>query len=170
MDYAAFKLKYAGSKQDYDNKHGYQCVDLAKLWAKEGWILKPSSVGHNGYAKEVFKHSDSMLSSKVVLRIPYKNNIVPPQGAIIIFDSAAKNKVGHIAVVDHADSKNVTVLEQNGGTGNGDGKGSNAIRLKSYVYGANGSGVGAVLGWLIPIQKPANGSEKYTAPSKRYFV
>ena len=31
--------------------------------------------------------------------------------------------------------KNVTVLEQNGSTGNGEGKGSDAIRCKTHGYG-----------------------------------
>ncbi len=159
MDYAAFKQKYAGKKYDYDGVHGYQCVDLVKLWAKEGWKLTPESVGHStGYAKNVFIFTDSMLKDNVVTRIANKPRLVPPQGAIIVFDSANSNGSGHIAIVESATLKEVVVLEQNGGSGNGSGTGTNAIRVKKYGYGSNGSVVGAVLGWLVPKKGAANGA------------
>lgn len=165
MEYAKFKSKYIGTKQDYDGKYGYQCVDLVKLWANEGWKIKPSAVGHTGYAKEVFLYSDSMLSSKVVQRIANQPKLVPPQGAIIVFNSTPKNKIGHIAVVDVADLKSVTVLEQNGSTGNGTGKGNDAIRTKTYGYEN-------VLGWLIPNAPISSGGVKDSGSqsSKTYYV
>jgi hypothetical protein len=164
MDYAAFRNKYLGTKNDYDGKFGYQCVDLVKLWAREGWKLQPKAVGHSkGYAKFVFQYNDSMLTSEQAVRIANQPKLVPPQGAIIVFDSAKKNAAGHIAIVDKANLNEITVLEQNGGSGNGDGQGTNAIRLKTYSYGSNGSGVGAVLGWLVPKKgAPNGGSGKIT--------
>lgn len=165
MDYAKFKSTYIGKKFDYDGKYGYQCVDLAKLWSKEGWNLKPGAVGHTGSAKDVFIYSDSMLSSKEVQRIKNQPKLAPPQGAIIVFNSTSKNKYGHIAVVDKSDLKNVIVLEQNGSTGNGSGEGNDAIRLKTYDYSN-------VLGWLIPNppRSPNGVTNSGTSNSKTYLV
>lgn len=152
MNYHTFKSQYLGTRHDYDGVYGFQCVDLAKLWAEKGWGQKPKKVGYSGGAKEVMKHSDSMLTSEQAIRIPNTPSGVPPTGAIIVFNSAPKNVYGHIAVVDSADTKQVTVLEQNA-NGRGDGLGTGAIRLKSYSYAGNGKGVGKVLGWLIPIKR-----------------
>ncbi len=168
MKYGNFRDKYKGQKFDYDGAFGYQCVDLVKLWARDGWGLKPHSVGEpGGYAKNVISIPTSMLRSDAVYRIVYRCPIVPPQGAIIVFDAARKNPAGHIAIVDRSDNYKVTVLEQNGGNASGDGQGANAIRLKTYGYGPNSSGVGAVLGWLIPRKGPVDGSSGGRIPDGR---
>jgi hypothetical protein len=164
MNYYSFKSQYLGKRYDYDKVYGYQCVDLAKLWAFAGWGLKPHAVGHGGHAKNVFNHADSMLSSKVARRIPNTPTGIPPTGAIIVFDSAPKNIYGHIAVVEKADTNRVTVLEQNA-NGKGDGRGTGAIRVHTYKYTANGAGVGKVLGWLIPVR----GDASATAPNTSHL-
>ena len=154
MNYATFKSTYVGTKIDYDKAYGFQCVDLVRIWAKEGWGLTSGAVG--GSAKFAFT-KNSMLKLADVLRTANADNLVPLQGSIIVFDSAEKNKYGHIAIVDSANVNEVSVLEQNGGSGTGDGKDANAIRLKTYKYSANSKGVGKVLGWLTPKSGSAAG-------------
>jgi len=53
---------------------------------------------------------------------------------VIFFDITQSNPYGHVAIVDNADSTGVIVIEQNAGNGNGDGKGSNAIKRTSLSW------------------------------------
>lgn len=56
---------------------------------------------------------------------------------------------GHVAVVDYIDNSGVMrVVEQNGATGNGDGKGGNAIRLRGY------KGKDAIAGFILQAKIP----------------
>lgn len=155
MDYFNFKNNLLGKRIDIDGVFRFQCVDTAKATVKDVWGFPFRPVGYSGGAKDIMK-SNSLVSDEFVNRIPNSPNGVPPKGAIIVFDSTFRNPSGHVGTVDSADKDFVWVLEQNGGSGNGDGLGANAIRLTKYGYTTfqqirlGKFGVGSCLGWLVP--------------------
>ena len=65
----------------------------------------------------------------------------------MFFKATPKNKWGHVTVAwTGSNADYVTIVEQNAGSGNGDGQGSNAIKITktSYVNGSRGD----VAGWF----------------------
>jgi hypothetical protein len=155
MTYFDFKNNLLGKRIDIDGVFRFQCVDTAKATVKDLWGLPFRSVGYSGGAKDIMK-SNSLASDEFVNRIQNSPNAVPPKGAVIVFDSTFRNPSGHVGTVDSADKDFVWVLEQNGGSGNGDGLGTNAIRVTKYGYTTMQQvklgkfGVGRCLGWLVP--------------------
>lgn len=133
---------------------GYQCVAQAKDYCKKVWNEAIPAFGGSAYAgwlnrATVFKNHQSVSGFATV-----------PIGSIVIFKPHATVQVkkpwdvlwktvkltsaGHVAVVDYTDNSWVIrVVEQNGATGNGDGKGGNAIRLRWY------KGKDAVAGFIL---------------------
>lgn len=116
MTYLEFKNKWLGKSVDIDKAYGAQCADLIKRYLLECYAVPNGDYGDaidywNKPHANVLKHFEKSASR------------TPAQGDIIILDLAAP--YGHIAIADSA----TTMLEQNGGSGNGDGKGANAIRI-----------------------------------------
>ena len=132
MEHLQFKEKRIWKRIDVDNAYWYQCTDLAKDYYKEVyWITLPSFWGcaFNGY----------FADWKWFERIENSINWVPPQWALLFFTVPQKIKwkainYGHVAVVDHADTNTVTVIEQNAWTGNWSWLWSDAIRIHTYNY------------------------------------
>lgn len=127
MTHQEYKSKKLWTRVDYDWSYWYQCVDLTRDYCnKVYWISLPwswwSALNWWKIKRPWFKD---------VLNTP---NGVPPQWAIIFFTlPQLKVNYGHVAVVDNADTKSVTVIEQNA-LGTGNGLGANAIRIHSYNY------------------------------------
>lgn len=86
-----------------------QCVDLALAYAVDVWGVTLSDIpGGNAIAWADGKHIPERFGKWV----ENTATAVPTQGALIVF---ALGETGHIAVVDSADTRTVTVIEQNGG-------------------------------------------------------
>ncbi|HNG97292.1 MAG TPA: CHAP domain-containing protein, partial [Candidatus Absconditabacterales bacterium] len=79
-------------------------------------------------------------------RVTYEKGKVPKLGDIFFLDKTSKNPYGHTGVIyEGSTPETMVVVEQNAGTGNGDGKGGNAITKRSYGYNTSR---GRVLGWF----------------------
>jgi hypothetical protein len=152
MNYNEFYNQVQGKPLNYNNIPAgspCQCVSLSKAYSDWVWGLKTHSIGYSGGAKDILK-PNAIWDDSDVQRIPNTPTGIPPQGAIASFDGASNNQYGHTGVVVSANMFELTIIEQNGGMGKGQGLGSDAPRLKTYKYTANSSGVGKVLGWVIP--------------------
>lgn len=90
---------------------------------------------------------------------------MPNPGAIIFFDATKANPYGHVAVVESATVNTVTVIEQNAGSGNGNGIGGNAITRRTVGYTAS-AGRGKCLGWYEYIGKPTPTPTPTQSPEK----
>lgn len=136
----ALKTKLWG-RIDYDGAYGYQCVDYVRWYAKEiGHTIGTfSGSAYNGWTTmSPFRWTEWQ-------RKIYKTWKIAPRWAIVFFAPTPKNKYGHVAVVMNATLKTITVSEQNAGSWNGNGIGSNAITVRSYPY--SWAVVGNVLWW-----------------------
>lgn len=71
--------------------------------------------------------------------------MVPQAGDVVFFDKSASNPYGHVAIAgNESTSTFIDIIEQNAGSGNGDGKGNNAVARRKLKYDARG----ACLGWF----------------------
>lgn len=132
----------------------YQCVAQAKDYCRQvrnkfippfwgtayTWRLRRAIVfeGHesvSGFA--------TVPVGSIVIFKPYATVQVKKPWALF-WKTVKLTAAGHVAVVDYTDNTGVIrVIEQNGGTWNWDGKGSNAIRLRWY------KGKDAVAGFIL---------------------
>lgn len=124
--------KWIGKRYAESKELWAQCVSLVKLFAQEVWFpIKWFS----GSALRGWETGSPFVGTEWV-RVENSISAVPEQGAIIFFDKTPKNPYGHVAVVDSADSKNIILVEQNAGSGNGNGIGANAITRRTVGYTA----------------------------------
>jgi surface antigen len=120
-----FKNNWSGRRVDYDNVYSYQCVDLILQYLKECYGLR---TGVWGNAIDYwYKPTGALLAQ--FNRVDKSNH--PLVGDIAILNGVGGNPYGHIGIVYSADANNITILEQNGSSGNGSGTGGDAIRLRS---------------------------------------
>ncbi len=122
MSYQSFKNKWLGKSVDFDRAYGAQCVDLIKQYVFEETNIKAGSWGNaidywrapNPQFLSLYARVGSAQAGDIVVLKP--------------IDSARSHANGHIGIYD---SGNVALLEQNGSTGSGNGKGGNAIRIRT---------------------------------------
>jgi hypothetical protein len=142
MNHFDFKNKYIWKSVDVDNAFGSQCVDLAKAYSKEVYNI---ALWKTGNAKDWFINWVGLSQwHQKVKYLPWK---IAPQGAIIFWWNWV---YGHVAIVDSANEKEVTFIEQNGVGDNPatpqnemwNWVGGNAIRLRKSSYNN-------VLWWLV---------------------
>ena len=125
MSYISFRNKYLGKKVDYDGVYGFQCVDLVKQYLAEEYGLKPGAWGDAidywyNTNPAVLKEFDRLSTNQA------------RQGDIVILKGINGNPYGHIGIADGSSGiLTVTILEQNGATGNGSGLGGDAIRTRA---------------------------------------
>ena len=150
MSYTNFKARWIGRRIDYDHVYSYQCVDLILIYVKEEFGL---ASGVWGNAIDYANKPTAVLLTKFD-RI---GGTDCKQGDIVIFRGLSGNPYGHIGICESQDGANVTVLEQNGATGNGSGTGGDAIRLRAITKGR-------IAGILRPKDAPAPPST--TVPAK----
>lgn len=118
---------YLRTAQDIDWSYWYQCVDLARLYSEEVLWIKLGTFW--GTARSGWYNKSKTFGLKIWDRIEYKPWINPPkQWDIIFYDTWIS---GHVAIVDKANKIDITVLEQNWATGNGDWKVYNQINLET---------------------------------------
>lgn len=119
MDLIEFVNKYHGKKVDFDGAYGAQCVDLFRQYCKD--VLRAGHTGVVDGAKDLFlKYADLPSECKYFDRISVENGI-PEIGDVLVWDSTATNKYGHVAICLGYDSTNdlIIVFEQNGFTQDG---------------------------------------------------
>ncbi len=129
------------SNIDMDGAYNAQCVDLVNHYSQYIFgqpYYKNIGTG-NGNEKYANARNDYFIKIK---NVPSDPNIVPQRGDIITWNCLT---YGHVAVVVSADSKNVTVIEQNVDKPY---KGHGLIRKrfkKSYLHAGS-----YAYGWLRP--------------------
>lgn len=120
--------RWLGSVVDADKVHGFQCVDVVRQWLHEAAGLPTGGAFGNAIdywnkpVAAVLAATDKVQTTSV------------KAGDIVVFRGLAGNSYGHIGVATGAQSATaVEVIEQNGSTGNGMGKGNDRIRLRSIT-------------------------------------
>lgn len=107
MTLTQFINTYLGKKVDFDNAHGFQCVDLYRQYCKDVLNI-PQTPGVDG-AKDIFDKPGSLNVTPDSLTADYS------RGDILIWNSSETNKYGHVAIlVDVYNTKWFIVLEQDG--------------------------------------------------------
>ena len=127
--FTAIINKWIGKTADYDKAYGFQCVDFARQYASDaGYPIGTfSGSAYNGWK------TGSPFNSKW-LRVQ-RNNNAPSTWDIVFFVPTPTNPYGHVAIADNGCTTTILkIIEQNAGTGNGDGKGNNAIRKRTTTY------------------------------------
>ena len=103
MTLKRFIVNNLGKKVDFDNKFGFQCVDLYRQYCKDvlGIPQTPAVEG----AKDIWENHGSLKQSKDSFAV----------GDILIYDATPTNKYGHVCIlVSLLDSDTFIVFEQNG--------------------------------------------------------
>lgn len=103
MTLKRFIVNNIGKKVDFDNKFGFQCVDLYRQYCKDvlGIPQTPAVEG----AKDIWEKHGSLKQSKDSFAV----------GDILIYDATPTNKYGHVCIlVSLLDSDTFVVFEQNG--------------------------------------------------------
>lgn len=103
MTLKRFIVNNLGKKVDFDNKFGFQCVDLYRQYCKD--VLEiPQTPAVEG-AKDIWENHGSLKQSKDSFAV----------GDILIYDATPTNKYGHVCIlVSLLDSDTFVVFEQNG--------------------------------------------------------
>ena len=121
MTYTKWVKLYKGTKIDYDNAYGVQCVDLIKHYIKKVLGTTPQSIGN---AYQYWEKRNSKYISN--LFVPVKNNkyTIPKTGDVFVRSSGYNSKgerTGHIGVcTGNGNTEYFFAYEQNaGGTGEG---------------------------------------------------
>ena len=147
MNYKELKEKWIGKKVDFDGVYWNQCVDFARqavkdLYGVNIWTFSGSAI--NGW------NTGSPFDWKWQ-RVENSIKAVPPAGSVVFFDKMYRgqkciNPYGHVAITGEGCTwRRLVILEQNAGSGNGNGKWANAIteRVLDYIRPAR------CLGWYI---------------------
>ena len=103
MTLKRFIVNNLNNKVDFDNKFGFQCVDLYRQYCKDvlGIPQTPAVEG----AKDIWENHGSLKQSKDSFAV----------GDILIYDATPTNKYGHVCIlVSLLDSDTFIVFEQNG--------------------------------------------------------
>lgn len=122
MSTASFTKQWLGKRVDYDGVFAYQCVDLIKQYLRQEHGIKAGAWGN---AKDYWLKTNPALLKKFA-KVKGKGKA----GDIVILKPTATNKYGHIAIAIN----DKQMLEQNGSTGSGSGKGKDAIRIRQIPY------------------------------------
>ena len=141
MDYKAILDSWIGNTCQESPSLWYQCVALSKQFAKDIWNPIKWFSGSALKGWQTWSPFDDKWE-----RVTYEKWKVPKLGDIFFLDKTSKNPYGHTWVVyEWSTPETMVVVEQNAGTGNGDGKGGNAITKRSYGYNTSR---GRVLWWF----------------------
>lgn len=125
-DMTAFRNQWIGRRIDYDHVYAYQCVDLILQYVKENYGI---ASGVWGNAIDYWKRPSPVLLTKFNL----VSSTDCQHGDIVVLNGLSGNPYGHIGICVSQDSGTVTILEQNGATGNGSGVGGDAIRTRAVA-------------------------------------
>ena len=133
---------WIGKIVDYDKAYGYQCVDLARQHAKDMW----NPIGTFwGSALTGWLTGKPFIGTKWE-RVVNTVTAVPKEWDIVFLNKTPSNPYGHVAVAgEGCTGSKLVLIEQNAGTGNGDGKNGNKVTLREIKY--NDPKRGICLGW-----------------------
>lgn len=143
MTHEEYKRKMLGSRVRENIALWFQCVAQCKDYCKQVWWYTCGAFygsAHNWW----LNRSKTFAGKKSVAWFS-----VVPVWSVVIFKPYATlqiskpwsgerkpwklGKYGHVAVIDYIDDSWVMrTIEQNGATGDGDGKGGDEIRLRGY--------------------------------------
>lgn len=129
MDFDSFKNLWLGRRIDYDHVFQFQCVDLILQGLHDmhgiGGGVSGNAIDY--WVKTGINGFNEVLLSKFT-KIPSPE---ADKGDIVILNGLPGNPFGHIGwATGNVNATDVEILEQNGQTGNGDGVGGNAIRVR----------------------------------------
>lgn len=125
MTYQQFKAKWIGRRVDFDGVYGYQCIDLIKQYLLD---VKGIKAGAWGNAIDYWYNTNPA----VLKEFNRLSTNQARQGDIVILKGINGNPYGHIGIADGSSGiLTVTILEQNGSSGNGSGLGGDAIRTRA---------------------------------------
>lgn len=126
MTYPEFESAWLGKRVDTDGYPVgaiYQCVDLIKEYLNQVFSIPYGAFGN---AIDYWANTVPAIAAKFD-----RVTGTPKQGDIVVINGTASNPYGHIGVATGAVTSTTTeILEQNGGTGSGNGTGTNAIRKR----------------------------------------
>jgi surface antigen len=127
MNYAQFKSKWLGKRVNIDGVYGYQCADLVKQYLLECYGIPDGAYGN---AIDYWYNT----AAPILAKFDRLSTTAARQGDLVVFKGINGNPYGHIGVADSSSAAtSVTVLEQNGSTGDGSGTGGNAIRTRAIT-------------------------------------
>lgn len=126
-----------GQSLDFDGQFGAQCFDFFNFYYQTVTGRNPYSDGAGVPNAYQIYDIDFPGWTRVANDMNDPNQL-PPQGSVIVYDGGLPGSegAGHVAVIDYADSKNVTVWDQNWGG--------------MYVHHQSHMWTGHERGWLIP--------------------
>ena len=111
MTLEQFVLKYNGTKVDFDNYAGAQCVDLFRQYNKD-----VKGHGHTGAvvgAKDLYLNYDVLPKEQEYYRKLTKTAKVK-EGDVAVWGATTSNKYGHVAIVIGTIGDSLVVFEQDG--------------------------------------------------------
>lgn len=117
MTYNDFIWKYNGKYIDYDGMFSTQCVDLMRAYVREVFGWQPyTAIPPRGNAIDIFKNFKDNQYFKKVLNGPLN---CPKRGDIVFYKAYPflYGTVGHVEIVDQADSYFMVNFSQNWPTG-----------------------------------------------------
>jgi len=133
----AFIEKYMGRNIDFDGAFGYTCVDLVRQYIKEALqVPQPEPTGMAGASAFYFQHEARPVQARHFDLATYNPRMVPPDGAIVVFNGTQANRFGHIGICINADERGINLFEQ-------DGFRQSPAAMRRWDYAR-------VLGWLVP--------------------
>lgn len=119
MTLEQFTTKWLGGRTDYDKVYAHQCVDLILQYLAE---VHGITSGVRGNAIDYWTKPSARL-----LQDFEKTTGTPQYGDIVILNATPTNEYGHILIAVNG----TTAIEQNGATGDGDGKGGDEVRYRT---------------------------------------
>ena len=136
---------------DYDKVYNMQCVDWSRQFALEQgnpiWTFSWSAL--NGWL------TGSPFVWTKWERVTNTTTAIPKEWDIVFLDKTASNPYWHVAVAgEGCTGSKLVLIEQNAGTGNGDGKNGNKITMRTIKY--NDPKRGVCLGWYTLKTPQAN--------------
>jgi len=114
MTLQEFADKYKGVKVDFDGAYGAQCVDLARQYFKDVWNLPKQPEGVGGAKDFFYNHAGRPIQKQMCECITFEHGMIPPAGAVVLFDATPENRFGHIGICYQADANRINLFEQDG--------------------------------------------------------
>jgi surface antigen len=168
MTYGDFERKWlTEGRVDYDHVEGFQCTDLIKQYAFEVFGLRAGTWGN---AIQYWTDTNAGLLTK----FHKVASDTPQQGDIVVLKTVGHVDYtgnGHVGIATGNNSNGVQILEQNGSTGNGEGKGKDRVRTRfvpqSRVAGLLRPNTVAV---VTPVQPSPQGAAVLNTGNEQYEI
>lgn len=131
MTFDQFKKAREWKRYQESAKLWYQCVALAKLFAKEvDWI----SLLSFSWSAIKWRWTWSPFKLLPYTRVNYAGKGIPPRWSIVFLSATKDNPFGHTAIAWQCTDKELRVIEQNAITGNWQWLWGDVISIRNYPY------------------------------------